>query len=62
MKYPDNIISYQNLPQTVMTSIIPFKNVLIYDGLLMELGIKMGTNFEKVIEEEYSKSIKYYHL
>ena len=45
-----------------MTSIIPFKNVLIYDGLLMELGIKMGTNFEKVIEEEYSKSIKYYHL
>lgn len=58
----DNIISYQNLPQTVMTSIIPFKNVLIYDGLLMELGIKMGTNFEKVIEKEYSKSIKYYHL
>lgn len=58
----DNIISYQKLPQTVMTSIIPFKNVLIYDGLLMELGIKMGNGFEKVVLEEYSKSMKYYHL
>lgn len=58
----DNIISYQNLPQTVVTSIIPFKNVLVYDGLLLELDIKMGTNFEKVIEEEYSKTMKYYHL
>lgn len=58
----DNIISYQDLPQPVMTSIIPFKNVLIYDGLLMELGIKMGISFEKVIEKEYSKSIKYYYL
>lgn len=58
----DNIISYQKLPQPVKTSIIPFKNVLVYDGLLMELGIRMGTGFEKVIEEEYSKSIKYYHL
>ena len=48
----DNIISYQNLPKTVMTSIIPFKNGLVYDGLLMELSIKMGTNFEKVIEKE----------
>ncbi len=58
----DNIISYQDLPQTVITSIIPFKDVLIYDGLLMELGIKMGNGFENIIEEEYSKSIKYYHL
>ena len=58
----DNIVSYQDLPQPVITSIIPFKNVLIYDGLLMQLGIKMGNGFEKTIEEEYSKSIKYYHL
>lgn len=58
----DNIIYYQDLPQPVMTSIIPFKNVLVYDGLLMELGMKMGSGFEKVIDEEYSKSMKYYHL
>lgn len=58
----DNIISYKDLPQPVMTSIIPFKNVLIYDGLLMELGIKLGNDFDKVIEEEYVNSIKYYHL
>jgi len=58
----DNIISYQDLPQAVMTSIIPFKNVLIYDGLLMKLGIKMGNDFERIIDNEYSKSMKYYHL
>ena len=58
----DNIINYQKLPQPVMTSIVPFKNVLIYDGLLMQLGIEMGSNFEKIVDDEYSKSIKYYHL
>lgn len=58
----DNIISYQNLPQPVITSIIPFKGVLVYDGLLMEFGIQMDNNFDKIIEEEYSKSIKYYHI
>lgn len=58
----DNVISYENLPLPVMTSIIPFKNVLIYDGLLMELGIRMGGSFEKVIEKEYLESMKYYRL
>lgn len=58
----DNIISYQDLPLFVMTSIIPFKNVLIYDGLLMKLGIVMENDFTKIIEEQYSKSIKYYYM
>ncbi len=58
----DNIISYQDLPEPLITSIIPFQNVLIYDGLLLELCLKMGNGFEKVVEVEYSKSMKYYHL
>ena len=58
----DNVISYNRLPLPVITSIIPFKNVLIYDGILMELPVKMGTDFEKEIEKEFANSIKYYHL
>lgn len=58
----DNVISYDRLPLPVMTSIIPFKNVLVYDSLLMELGIDMGNRFNKIVEDEYSKSMKYYHL
>lgn len=58
----DNIIYYKDLPSAVRTTIIPFKNVLIYDGIFIEYGIKMGIGFEKIIKEEYSKAIKYYHL
>ncbi len=58
----DNIISYDDLPLPVITSIIPFKNVLIYDGLLMNFSINLGNNFIKAVDEEYNKSMKYYHL
>ncbi len=58
----DNIISYQKLPYTVRTSIIPFQDVLVYDGLLLEIGIRMGNDFEKIIDGEYKRAIKYYHL
>lgn len=58
----DNVISYKDLPHIATTSIIPFKGVLTYDGMLLSMGIKMGNNFDKVIEEEYKNSMKYYHL
>ena len=58
----DKIISYQDLPMIVITSIIPFNDVLVYDGLLLQFGFQMGNNFIKVVEEQYLKSFKYYHL
>lgn len=58
----DEIISYENLPLPVMTSIIPFKGVLVYDGMFMELGVRSGNEFAKLVEEDYAKAIKYYHL
>ena len=33
----DNIISYKDLPSPVITSIIPFKNYLVYDGMFLEI-------------------------
>lgn len=58
----DTIIPYKELPYPTITSIIPFKNVLVYDSLLIELSIQFGNGLYKVVESEYSKLPKYYHI
>ena len=58
----DNIISYKDLPYIVVTSLIPFKNVLTYDGMLLGMGVKMGNSFDDIVEKEYDNMMKYYHL
>lgn len=58
----DSILPYKQLPYIAKTTIIPFKNSIIYDGLLLTPGVKFGTSFYKNLEKDYSKSIKYYHL
>lgn len=55
----DNIIPYNQLPHVAITTIIPFKNYIVYDGILMSMPIKMGNNFNKMIEDELENSIKY---
>ena len=49
-------------PSAVMMAIIPFKDVLIYDGVIEKFSVKMGSGFEDIILKDLSKSIKYYHL
>jgi len=58
----DNVISYESLPYPVITTIIPFKNVLIYDSILQGIPTKMDPIFTNSIIEEYKKLMKYYHL
>lgn len=58
----DNIISYKDLPYVAVTSIIPFKNVLTYDGILLGIGVKMGNSFYDIVAKEYDNMMKYYHL
>jgi hypothetical protein len=58
----DEVISYKNLPKTVMTTILPFKDNLIYDSIFVEYGITISDNIEKIINKDYSTSLKYYHL
>ena len=58
----DNIISYDELPHVAITSIIPFKGNLVYDGMLLGMGIKMGNEFDEMVEKEYDSMMKYYHL
>lgn len=58
----DNIIPYNELPHVAITSVIPFKGNLVYDGMLLGMNIKMGNEFDEMIEKEYDKKMKYYHL
>ncbi len=58
----DNVIPYTELPDMVMTSIIPFKGNLVYDGMLLGANIKFGNSFEEMVEKEYTTKMKYYHL
>lgn len=58
----DTIIPYNELPYPVLTSIIPFKNVLVYDSQLIGMNITFGNEFYKVVENEYLKLPKYYHI
>lgn len=58
----DNIISYKKLPTPTMMTILPFKDVLIYDGVIMNYEVNLGSNFEKIVNSELSNSIKFYHL
>ena len=58
----DNIISHNKLPHVAITSIIPFKGILVYDGMLLGIGVKMGYEFDEMVEKEYDSMMKYYHL
>lgn len=58
----DNVVSYDLLPYPVITTIIPFKNVLIYDSILQGIPTKLDPMFTSNILEEYKKLMKYYHL
>lgn len=58
----DEIISYQDLPYPVITSLVSFKDTLVYDGMLYTYSIKLGAGIMKQIEKDYNTSMKYYHL
>lgn len=58
----DEIISYSDLPYLVITTIIPFKDNLVYDGFLPNFSIDLGDDFGEQLEKEYNSIKKYYHL
>ena len=58
----DNVISYKDLPFITTTTIIPFKGYLIYDSILNSYNVNMGVSFNEIIERNYDKLMKYYHL
>lgn len=58
----DDIISNDRLPVPMMTTLIPFKNHIVYDGMLSEFPISIGIQMKRQMEKDASSFIKYYHL
>lgn len=58
----DEIIPIENIPYLTYTTIIPFKDKIITDGIFLDSGKRFGNDFYKMVEKEYSKALKYYHL
>lgn len=58
----DEIIPYNELPKAVITTILPFKDHLIYDGIIVSYPIDLGMGFKKIVAKEYQNNINYYHL
>lgn len=58
----DQVIPYQDIPCIIITSLLPYDDVIVYDGMLSTFPISMGTSFNKLVEKEYEEDMKYYHL
>ncbi len=58
----DKLIPYECLPFPVMTTIIPFRGNLIYDGIIQGINKKMSIEFEEMVEREYDNLMKYYYF
>lgn len=57
----DKIVDKKNLPIPVETVILPFKKVLVFDGIIREYQIDMNLNYNEFLKE-YNTDIKYYHM
>lgn len=58
----DEVINIKSLPLIVKTTILPFKDCLIYDSLFFQYPVDMGLQFKELVMDEYNKFVKYYHL
>ena len=58
----DEIISNEQLPIVVQTSIIPFKDQIVFDSVLTEGQISIGTNIKSKIFEDIKTTKKIYKL
>lgn len=59
----DEIISFEDLPVIVTTSIMPFKGQIIFDGILSEFALQIDkASLQEMALEEYNRNIKYYHM
>ncbi len=59
----DQIVSYKELPCFVVTAIMPFADIIIYDGIFQtSFNISLGNEFDRMVEEELKKRKRIYHL
>ena len=58
----DKIIPSTSLPYFVETSLIEFKDTIVYDSILFGSPIEFGLEMKKMIDDELKKGFRNYHL
>ena len=58
----DEVISYDEIPDIVETTLLPFLGKIVYDGIILSYPISFGLHFKELALKEYNESMKYYHL
>lgn len=58
----DKIVDSEELPVIAGTTLLMFKDKIVYNGLLVRYGISFGNDLKVSIIEEMNKAITYYHL
>lgn len=58
----DNIINVEGLPVVVNMTLLMFKDNIIFSTIFSSYSIDLGNSFRKMIIDESSKAMKYYHL
>ncbi len=58
----DNCVLYKRLPYPGVTAIMPFKDVLIYDGMILGMNVNFSNEVDEMLERESETSVRYYHL
>lgn len=58
----DELIDDSDLPELVTTTLLPFKGQIIFNGFFSSMPLSMGNTLLKIVDDNYDKTIKYYHL
>ncbi len=58
----DNILNVNNLPIILETTLLMFKDKIIYNGFVGQINMGFGTNLKKTVLEEIKTALVYYHL
>ncbi len=58
----DKIFTDTDLPKIILTTLLMFKNNIIYNGFFSEVPVSLGSNFDEMLLNELETAIKYYHL
>lgn len=58
----DKVVSRELIPTLISTTLIRFKNTIVYCGLLKSADMKYDNMIIESILQEVNKAITYYHL
>ncbi len=58
----DELISSTDLPQMVETTLLMFKNNIVYNGFISTTDIKLGNEYKELVLKDFKDAMKYYHL